>query len=170
VDFAYELNVVVQRTFFKQVPLLQGGTCSNMCEWIPGRIVSESLDPFHMTTVDYFGRWGREPVERIRGAFDGGVVHIHANGRHLLNAVSTVRGLKAISFKNDLHYPSAFSVLAELKARTGSVPIVVDAEFREFAEAVHAHRLLGGVMYKVQGFPDIDTANRLMDRVREYRV
>ena len=170
VDFAFELNVEVQRIFFEQVPLHEGGTCSNMAGWIPGRIVSESVDPFHMTTVDYFERWGREPVERILGTFDGGVLHIHANGRHLLKAASTVRGLKAIYLANDLHYPSAFSVLAELKARTGNLPIVVPAEFPEFAAALTTRRLLGGVLYKVRGVPDIDTANRLMDRVREYRV
>ena len=67
IEFAFQLNVEVQRTFFQHAPLLAGGTCSNMVEWIPGRIVSESVDPFHMTSVDYFEQWGREPVERILG-------------------------------------------------------------------------------------------------------
>jgi hypothetical protein len=48
---------------------------------MPGRIVSESLGPFHMTSVAYFEKWGREPAERILGTFDGGVIHIHGNGR-----------------------------------------------------------------------------------------
>ena len=30
IDFAYRLNVAVQTTFFEAVPLLEGGTCSNM--------------------------------------------------------------------------------------------------------------------------------------------
>ncbi len=170
IDFAYTLNVDVQTTFFQRVPLLEGGTCSNMVEWIPGRIVSESVDPFHMTSVDYFEKWGRGPVERILGTFDGGVLHIHANGRHLLDAVATIRALKAIYLLDDLHYPSAFSVLRALKARTGTLPVVVNAEFAEFADALDAHCLLGGVLYKVQHVPDIDTANHLADRVREYRV
>ncbi len=170
IDFAYLLNVEVQTTFFQRVPLLEGGTCSNMVEWIPGRIVSESVDPFHMTSVDYFEKWGREPVERILGTFDGGVLHIHANGRHLLNAVSTIRGLKAVYLLDDLHYPSAFSVLEELKTRTGTLPVVVNAEFSEFAKALESHRLIGGVLYKVQHVPDADTANLLADRAREYRI
>ncbi len=170
IEFAYTLNLDVQTTFFRCVPLLNGGTCSNMVEWIPGRIVSESVDPFHMTSVDYFEKWGREPVERILGAFDGGVLHIHANGRHLLDAVATIRGLKAVYVLDDLHYSSAFSILKELKARTGALPVVVNAEFAEFAEALEAHRLVGGVLYKVQHVPDARTANHLMDRVREYCV
>lgn len=167
IEFAYQLNVEVQRTFFEHAPLLEG-TCSNMVEWIPGRIVSESVDPFHMTSVDYFEQWGRGPVERIIADFDGGVVHIHGNGRHLLEAVSTVRGLKAVFLADDLHFPSAFSILGKLRRRLGNMPVVVNVEFPEFVAALDAHQLEGGVLYKVQHVPDVETANRTMDRVREY--
>jgi hypothetical protein len=170
IDFAYRLNVEVQQTFFEQAPLLAGGTCSNMVEWIPGRVVSESVDPFHMTSADYFEEWGREPVERILAAFDGGVVHIHGNGRHLLEAISTVRGLKAVSLADDLHFAPAFSILGKLRRRLGDMPVVVRAEFPEFVAALGAHQLEGGVLYKVMNVPDADTANRTMDRVREYVV
>jgi hypothetical protein len=168
IEFAYKLNVNVQQTFFQQAPLLAGGTCSNMVEWIPGRIVSESVDPFHMTSVDYFEEWGREPVERILGTFDGGVVHIHGNGRHLLEAVATIRGLKAVSLADDLHFASAFSILGKLRRRLGDMPVVVKAEYPEFLAALDSHQLEGGVLYKVMHVPDVDTANRTMDRVREY--
>jgi len=170
VDFAYRLNVDVQQTFFKETPLLEGGTCSNMVQWIPGQIISESVDPFHMTNVGYFERWGREPVERIFAAFDGGVLHIHGNGRHLLEAVSSLRGLKAIFLGDDKDIPTAFSVLAELERRTADLPLVVQAHFPDFVAALNGHRLPGGVLYKVLDVPDRDTANRVMDRVRAYRV
>ena len=58
IDFAYDLNVRVHQTFFETVPALDGGTFSNFAQWLPGRIVSESVDPFHMTSVAYFERWG----------------------------------------------------------------------------------------------------------------
>ena len=170
IDFAYKLNVDVQRTFFEHAPLLQDGTCSNMVEWIPGRIVSESVDPFHMTSAACFEKWGREPVERILATFDGGVLRIHGNGRHLLEAVATIRGLKAVHLADDLHFPSAFSQLPELKRRLGDLPIVLKAEVQEFAAALESYQLEGGVLYKVQHVPDADTANRLMDRIRPYEV
>jgi len=169
-EFAYSLNVDVQNTFFENIPLLQGGTCSNMAEWIPGRVISESADPYHMTSVDYFERWGRDPIERILARFDGGVLHIHGNGRHLLEAVATIRGLKAIYLCDDLHYPLAFSQLKALKARMGTIPIIVNADFAEFVEALGTQQLAGGVLYKVQQAPDVDAANRLMEHVREYRL
>jgi hypothetical protein len=168
VEFAYRLNVDVQQAFFQHTPMLAEGTCSNMVEWIPGRIVSESVDPFHMTSVDCFERWGREPVERIFAAFDGGVLHIHGNGRHLLCAVSTLRGLKAVYLIDDIHFPPAFSVLDELRPRLGNMPLVVKVGFADFIASLDAHRLQGGILYKVQHVPDVDTANRTMDRVRGY--
>jgi hypothetical protein len=170
IEFAHGLNLNVQKKFFQEIPLLADGTCSNMVEWIPGRVISESVDPFHMTSVDYFEKWGRGPLERIMAEFDGGVLHIHANGRHLLEAVSGVRGLRAVYLLNDLHYPSAFSQLQVLKARLGTIPIVVNADFAEFVEALGTHQLAGGVLYKVQKAPDVDAANRLMEQVREYRL
>jgi hypothetical protein len=101
VDFAFELNTTVQNMFFEHVGMLEGGTCSNMAQWIPGRIISESVDPFHMTAVDYFEQWGWPPIDRIFSQFDGGVIHIHGNGRHLLEAVSRLKGLKAIAMLDD---------------------------------------------------------------------
>jgi len=170
VDFAYRLNVDVQKTFFEKVPLLEGGTCSNMVEWIPGRIVSQSVDPFHMTSVRDFERWGREPAERMLTTFDGGVLHIHANGRHLLEAVSSLRGLKALFLGDDKDFPTAFAVLAAIKCRTGDLPLVVRVEFADFLAALETRQLIGGVLYKVLNVPDSDSANRVMDRVHAYQV
>ena len=170
IDFAFGLNVKVQSTFFDTVPSLWGGTCSNMVQWIPGRIVSESVDPFHMTSVAYFEQWGREPVERILDHFDGGVLHIHGNGRHLLEAVCSLRGIKAIYMGDDRGYPPAFEIVDELRARAGDTPLVVGAEFKGFVERLDRHDLPGGIFYQVAGAPDADAANRGMEKVRSYRV
>lgn len=170
IDFAYELNVRVQQKFFDTAPSLEGGTFSNFGQWLPGRIVSESIDPFHMTSVDYFEQWGREPAERILGRFDGGVVHIHGNGRHLLEAAATLRGLQAMLLLDDRGFPLAFDVIRDLKRRVGDVPVAVFAEYEPFLDRLRRHDLPGGVMYQVQHVPDIDTANRCLELVRAYRV
>lgn len=170
IDLAFDLNVEVQSTFFDTVAALHGGTCSNMVQWIPGRIVSESVDPYHMTSIDYFERWGREPVQRIFDRFDGGVLHLHGNGRHLLEAVCSLKGLKAIFLGDDRGYPPAIDVLDELRTRAGDVPLVVQVDFASFAEKLDRQALLGGVFYQVQGAPHADAANRCMEKVRPYRV
>ena len=170
VDFAFDLNVSLQTVLFDRAGLLEGGTCSNMVGWIPGRIVSESVDPFHMTSVGDFERWGRGPVERIMGHFDGGVVHIHGNGRHLLEAVCTIVGLKAIYLGDDRGFPKAFDILPELRRRAGDMPLVVAADWEPFCEKLARRELPGGVYYHVKNAPNAEAVNRRMDLVRTYRT
>ncbi len=166
VDFAFDLNVRVQEAFFREVHLVAGGTCSNMAGWVPGKIVSESVDPFHMTRVDDFERFGREPVERMFRHFDGGCLHLHGNGRHLLEAVASLPGLKCIYLGDDRGFPPAFEVLPELRRRSGDVPLAVIVEYEPFARALRRDELVGGVRYTVAGTPSVDDANRMMDRIR----
>jgi hypothetical protein len=120
--------------------------------------------------VDYFERWGRPPLERLFAEFDGGQVHIHGNGRHLLPAVATVRGLKMITLGDDQGYPLAFDILGDIRRQVGNLPLSCSVEFDAFCRALEAQRLPGGVLYSVQHVPDVPTANRWMERVRDYRA
>lgn len=169
IELAFEVNAKVQDTFFDRVPLLEGGTCSNMCEWLPGRIVSESVDPFHMTSVQYLETWGRQPIERMLARFDGGVLHLHGNGRHLLEAICSLEGAKAIRIGDDKGFPRAFDILRSLRDRSGDMPLVVEVEYPQFVEALGHHQLPGGVLYKATKAPSIAAANRCMEKVRAYR-
>lgn len=169
IDLAFHINVKVQEAFFERVPRIEGGTASNMAGWIPGgRIVSESVDPFHMTSVDYFERWGREPVERILGHFDGGVFHLHGNGRHLLESVGSLPGVKAVFLGDDRPYPTAFELRHELRRRAGNVPLVMQADYEPFRTALADRSLPGGILYVVADAPDASAANRAMETVRAY--
>jgi len=170
IDFAYELNTKVQDYFFQQIPLTLGGTGSFAAQWLPGRVVTESLDPFHMASVDYFEEWGREPAERIMARYDGGIIHLHGNGRHLLPAASTLKGLKAIFLGDDTGFPQAFDMLPELRQKAGDVPFTVGVNYADFIAALTAHTLTGGVLYHVSDVPDVETANRVMEQVRAYQV
>jgi len=169
IDFGFEVNTAIQDAFFRTVPLHDGGTFDLGCQWLPGRTVMESVDPFHMASVACFEEWGRAQVERIFARYDGGEVHIHANGRHLLEAVSTLKGLKAILLGEDTGFPSSFSILRDIRSRTGDVPLVVGVGIMEFAEALQTRRLVGGVMYQVNGVTTVAAANRYMEDVRACR-
>ncbi len=170
ITLAFDLNMLVQSYFFEKVPMVNGGTCSNMVQWIPGKIVSESVDPFHMTSADDFEKWGREPLEKMFEQFDGGVIHIHGNGRHLLEAACTLKGLKAIYMGDDKGFPPAFEVLDKLRSHAGDMPLVIKVDFTAFWKSLNEHRLHGGVLYQVTDAPDIDTVNKCMGEVRTYRA
>ncbi len=169
-ELAFTICRGVMRTFFSVAGAIAGGTCLYGQQWVPGRIVSESVDPFHMAGPDYFEIWGRPALERMFAEFDGGVTHIHGNGRHLLEGVSTVRGLKAVWLGDDTGYPQAFDVLPQIRSRVGDLPLALSVGYQEFRSALAGHGLTGGVLYDVQGVPDVDTANDLMEQVRAHRA
>ena len=168
-ELAYQVAGAIQDAFFARIPLFQGGTFSLNFGWLPGRVVMESVDPFHMTSVAYFESWGRAPLERMLARFDGGELHLHGNGRHLLEAVASVSGMKAIILGEDIGYPPAFSILSALRARAGDVPLGVLVGYPEFCAGLHNHTLSGGVLYHVSGAPSVLEANRTMEQVRDYR-
>jgi hypothetical protein len=170
IDFAFDLNVRVQETFFNNTPSFLGGTFSNMVQWVPGKVISESVDPFHMTSVEDYEQWGEENVQRMFDHFDGGVLHIHSNGRHLVNAVSRLRGLKAILMLDEKDNPPAFEILPELKRQAGDVPLVVSVDEDAFENHLNQHTLPGGVFYWVNSSKSVDQVNRIMERVRNYRI
>lgn len=169
IDFAFQLNVEVQKAFFENTPTYNKGTFSNFAQWMPGRIVSESVDPFHMTSVDDYEQWGKENVERIFSQFDGGVLHLHSNGRHLLKAVSQLRDLKAIYLLDEKDNPLAFEVLPTLKEQSGDVPLLVGVDSCKFEDHLKRNTLPGGVLYVVKFDGNVDEVNRLMEKVRKYR-
>jgi hypothetical protein len=170
IDLGFDINLKVHDTFFDIVRGPNGGTCSWVVPWLPGRIICESVDPFHMTSIDYFEKWGREPIDRIFKKYDGGVLHIHANGRHLTDAVSTIEGLKAVLFVDEKDQPPVFSILDDLKKRAGGIPISVYATYKEFTERLNNHTLPGGTFYYVSGAESADDVNRCMEKVRKYRA
>lgn len=169
IELGFAVNVAVQEAFFEKTPLLEGGTCSNMVQWVPGRVVSESVDPFHMTSEACFERWGRENVEQIFARFDGGVLHLHANGHHLLERVATLKGLKAVCLMDDRGFEPAFDFLPTARQRAGDLPLVVSAEYGRFCEAISRRELTGGVLYRVRNVPGVADANRVMEQVRSWR-
>ncbi len=170
IDFAYQLNVWVMETFFEEISLFKGGTFSNFGQWIPGRVVSESVDPFHMTSVDYFLKWGKEPIEKIFSYFDGGLIHLHSNGRHLLKSVANLKGIKAILMANDIWNPPSITLLNEFNTLRDSVPLIVPTTYQDFINSLREHSLIGNAFYIIDEVPDILVANRLMEEVRNYRI
>jgi hypothetical protein len=170
VELAYHLNRTIHDTFFEIVPGVEGGTCSWVLPWLPGRIICESLDPFHMTSGNDLEAWGREPLERLVGDYDGAVLHLHANGWHQLEIACSLRGIKALLLVNELRCPPAIEIAWDLRRRAGDMPLSMVVEYGDFLPALRNHGLPGGVFYYVSGAPGIDAANRCMEQVRAYRV
>ena len=168
-DFSTAQNIWLREMFFDVVGLQDGGSFV-FGHWFPGKVVNESVDAFHLASAETFERWGRGPLEKMFSHFDGGALHLHGNGRHLLESVSEVKGLKFITMGDDRPFPPAHEVVEELAARSKNVPIEVFIPYEAFAKRLAEKTLPGNVFYTVWSVPDSDTGNRLMGKVKSYRI
>jgi hypothetical protein len=78
--------------------------------------------------------------------------------------------VKAILMVNEKDIPPALQQIKRLRQRAGDMPLSIMVDYQEFTESLQRHELAGGVFYYVSGAPDIDSANRCMEKVRAYRV
>jgi hypothetical protein len=98
------------------------------------------------------------------------VLHLHANGWHLLESACSLKGIKALLLVNEKDHSPATEIGLDLRKRAGDMPMSMMAEYPEFVARLDRHELPGGVFYTVTGAPDADAANRCMEKVRSYRV
>lgn len=166
-DFAFDLNVFIQSRVRNAIDGFAGGSFANMGSWAPGTPVLFSVDAYHLAKPDFYYEWGEPHLQRLLDNFGGGLLHLHSNGRHLLEHVSKLRGLICVYLIDEEWSPRAYDEL-ELRAKqAGDVPLIVDCHADEFERDLDSGRLRGNVLYSVLGLQTADEANRLMEKVRK---
>lgn len=168
-DFAFELNVFIQERVRSMLDGFMGGSFVNMGSWAPGKPVLFSVDAYHLANPDFYYRWGEPHLQKLLNHFGGGLLHLHSNGRHLLEHVRKLKHLICIYLIDEPWSPRAYDLLTDLKKKAGDVPLVIGCGFDEFERDLTAGRLPGNVLYSVKGAPSVAAANRLMKKVRAYR-
>ena len=137
------------------------------CHAMPGL----SVDAYSLCAPEVYDRIGLEYTQKLIDTYGCGDLHIHSLGHHLIPGAGKLRGLSQLRLADDPRCDRGFDKLAWARARTGDTPLAVGCTLEEFARGLRAGSLPGGVAYSVQGPVDsVDEANRLMDRVRNYRV
>ena len=169
INFASALALTLQNRFFEVVGLFEGGTCSNMAQWLPGRCISGSVDMYHLASANLFEEWGREHIQKMINCFDGAVLHIHSNGHHLIEHISSLKNLKAILLLDDEWNTPAYQDMERLDPLREGVPYCIAIPFEAFTDRLTKGELYPNVFYTVSGVPDTETANLLMKDVIEYR-
>lgn len=168
-DFATQLCLYVQNAYFDTVGLYRGGTVSNLMGWCTGKIISESLDPYHLGSSDWFLTYGKAHVNKIVSHYDGMVIHLHTNGYHLLKEVVKLDKLKAVYFLDDDYNRMAFDRLDEILPYREDVPIILTLPYERFIQAFEENTLPTNALINVMNVPSIEEANAWMAKVKTYR-
>lgn len=105
-----------------------------------------------------------------QGLYDGGLLHIHGNGRHLLEAVRDLLGLKAIYLGDDTGFPRAIEIAGDIRRTCGDVPLVIGTDIESLRSGIKERTLPGGTLYMVADRLPVDCINREILEIRKYRV
>jgi hypothetical protein len=139
--------------------------------WLPGEAIWISVDAYGLCSPRAFRTFGAPYLRRSLEHFGGGWIHIHSSALHLLPELVKLPGVLGLGIQDDPNGARGMAQLAEVRKLTGGLPLQIDCTGQELADGLAGGTLPGGVMYMVrQGVPDIEAANSLMVRVRDYRV
>ena len=172
-DFGGDFNIrftKMQRAILSPCLRYQDGIFSLFRIWLPGQPAWLSVDAYGLCSPAVFRRFGLEYLQRTIDYFSGGWVHMHASGVHLLPLIKQLKPLLGIGIADDPNQPRAFEKLDEIRAITGDIPLQIDCTAEELEQGMKDRSLPGGTMYMVKsGIETVDQANRLMEKVRDYR-
>lgn len=130
-----------------------------------------SVDAYSLCAPEVYARLGLEYTQKLIDTYAGGYLHVHALGHHLLPRVGELRGLTDLMLADDPGCDRAFPKLKQIRAQTGDTPLRVSCTLQEFTTGLRSGSLPGGVAYLLRDpCASVDEANRLMDKVRAYRV
>jgi hypothetical protein len=103
--------------------------------------------------------------------YDGGWIHLHAHALHLLPELVKLDKLVGIGICDDPNVPGGFEQLSRIRKVTLDIPLQIDCSASQLEKAIVNKTLPGNIMYMIMGgLETVDKANRLLDRIRDYRA
>ncbi|MAE60225.1 MAG: hypothetical protein CMJ49_02595 [Planctomycetaceae bacterium] len=138
--------------------------------WGPNQTIPMSVDCYNLCSPDVYAQFGLHYQQQLIDHFGGANLHVHGNGRQLLDQLAKLRGTVVALIADDGADIAALDDLEAVKRRLGAITPVVSCTRDPFVRRLREKSLVGGVFYRVEGLKNIEQANRLMDSVRSYTV
>jgi hypothetical protein len=130
---------------------------------------NQSVDAYSVCRRGVLRRFGMTQISRFVRTVGGGNLHIHQNGRHVIEEVVEIPGWREARFTDGGNWERTFDLRWEIRRRMKDIPIVIRCEREEFLDALRRRDLPGNTRY-VTSANSLDDAKRLMDQVYAYRA
>ena len=172
-ELGLDFNMRFQDAQMERIGRYRDGSFVWLGDWVPfPRAVGLSVDAYVICSVQTYVDFGFEFQSRLIEHFGHGLMHFHCNRSDLAAEVARLPGLELFQYGGDTRDPvSSFDRLGEMREAVGEVPIMVDCPLSVFQTRLTDRTLQPNVWYLVWGEGlASNEANRLMDRVRQYRA
>jgi hypothetical protein len=130
---------------------------------------NKSVDAYSLCRPGTLRRWGMAQIARFIDYVGGANLHIHQNGRHVIEEVTEIPGWREARFTDGPGWPRTFDMRWELRRRMKDIPIVIRCTEDELLAGMGQRDLPGNARY-VLSTGGLDQARRIMDKVYAYRA
>lgn len=169
-----DFNIRFQEAQMERIGRYAGGCFVWLSGWAPfKRAVSLSVDAYVICSVENYMEFGFDYQRRLIEHFGHGLMHFHCNRADLAAEVARLPGLALFQYGGDTRDPvPSADRLPEMRRAVGDIPIMVDCDLDTFTRRLEDRTLLPNVWYTMGGSRQLSVgeANRLMAKVRKYRV
>ncbi len=172
-EIGLDFNLRFQDAQRARIAPFRGGCFTWLADWVPfPNAVTLSVDAYVICSPEAYVDFGFDCQSRLIKHFGHGLMHFHCNRADLAAEVARLPNLELFQFGGDPHDPAPeIDHLPAMRKAVGDVPMQLACPLSVFVERLNRHALMPNVWYVVNGAGlTVDAANRLMDRVRAYRV
>ena len=165
---------------WEMLPFYGGGTFNGwMNWWVPQRTGMVGADLFCTCSLDTYREFGFPVHQKMAQRCGQAWFHLHNLGLQLVPAIAEMENLICLELSEDPNVEiKGLELLNKVKSQVPQdLVIKVAVRPKEFVGALHDGKLPGNTIYDVCeenyqdiDYWDIDYANSLMDKVREYRI
>lgn len=130
---------------------------------------NHSVDAYSICRPGTLRQFGMSQIARFIRAVGGGNLHIHQNGRHVIEEVVEIPGWREVRFTDGPGWPLSFDMRWELRRRLRDIPMVIRCTEMQFMKGMQERDLPCNTRY-VLSVASLEEAKRVMDRVHAYRA
>lgn len=162
------------------LPLYEGGTFNGwMNWWVPQKTGLVGDDIFMSCSLDIYKEFGFPVQQEMANSYGKAWFHLHNLGLHLVPAIAEMENLICLELSEDPNVDlKGLDLLNTVRHQVPEELVVkVAVRPKEFVEALEAGTLPGNTIYDICeenyqdiDYWDVDYANRIMDKVRKYRI
>lgn len=149
---------------------VEGGWICNRSDWNPVRCISINLDDYLLCSNEILQEFGLPYMQRMIDHFGCGLIHYHTSDTRLMKEVAKLRHIK-VQVGSDPKLPEPVECLDKIRCELPDVPLTWMRITRDdFVRQMERRELYGNVEYYVSDVRDVDDANALYERSKEYRA
>lgn len=173
-EIALDFNIRFQEAQMAMTGTYSDGSFNWLSHWAPfPRSICLSVDAYVVCSVQSYVDFGFDYQARLIEHFGHGLMHFHCNRPDLAAEVAKLPNLELFQFGGDTRDKvSSMDRLPEMRQVVGDIPIMVACDLHEFQVRLADRTLMPNVWYVVGANEPltVDDANRLMDKVRTYKM